>query len=446
MMFKNLKMWDGSNLDISCSVCCALSSIEGAHRISEPRTSVSGIVRSSTGMYVPEIEESAQQTEQEITDATHLLALPAVIDPHVHFRTPGMEHKEDWRHGAKAAIRGGCTMVFDMPNTKPSTITAQLLKEKKDLINSQLAEVNIPLRYELFFGADKNHLHEIPAVNGKVSGIKVFMGCSTGDLVVDDDESLHAVFKLAAEQNMLVAVHAEDEHLIRERKANYQGEMNYQAHSELRDIDVAVRAVEKAIALTRQYGTRLYILHVSSAEEIALIKAAKQAGLPVYAETTPHHLFFDTTHYDRLAGRAVVNPPLRAPKHREELFKAIREGVIDTIGSDHAPHTPEEKAQEYGVCPSGMPGIEFILPMLLNAYHEGHLSLENIVALTSKRAREIFNVPETNDWVLVDLQKNMTVSHTESKCGWTPYEGLNLTGWPVYTLLKNKCYHFFNLK
>jgi len=375
-----------------------------------------------------------------IQDANGLLAFPAVIDPHVHFRTPGMEAKEDWQHGAKAALRGGCTTVFDMPNTKPPTITANLLQEKKALIDKQLSEVKIPLRYELFFGADKNHLHEIPGVNGEVSGIKVFMGCSTGDLVVDDDESLHAVFSVAAKENMLVAVHAEDEHLIRERKANYKGAMNYHAHSEIRNIDVAVRAVEKAIALTRQYGTRLYILHVSSAEEISLIKKAKREGLPVYAETTPHHLFFNTSYYDILGAKAVVNPPLRDEKHQAELFTAIREQVIDTIGSDHAPHTKEEKAQPYGACPSGMPGIEFVLPMLLNAYHAGQLSLDNIVALTSKRARDIFNVPATNDYVLVDLEKSATVNSTESKCGWTPYQGLTLKGWPIYTVLRGKCY------
>jgi dihydroorotase len=386
------------------------------------------------------IDLSVTNTDIQIKNKENLLALPAVIDPHVHFRTPGMESKEDWRTGAKAAIRGGCTMVFDMPNTKPPTITAELLREKKALIDSQLADVAIPLRYELFFGADKHHLNEIAVVNGSVSGIKVFMGCSTGDLVIDDDESLHAVFALAAKQNMLVAVHAEDEHLIRERKAAYRGEMNYHAHSELRNIDVAVRAVEKAIALTRQYGTRLYILHVSSAEEIALIRAAKKEGLPVFAETTPHHLFFNTSLYDTLGGKAVVNPPLRDKQHQAVLFAAIRDQTIDTIGSDHAPHTREEKAQPYGQCPSGMPGIEFVLPMLLNAHHQDLLSLDNIVSLTSKRACEIFNVPTYDDWVLVDLEKVATITTTESKCAWTPYQGLTLKGWPTYTILRNYCY------
>ncbi|RDI41305.1 dihydroorotase [Aquicella lusitana] len=382
--------------------------------------------------------------KDHIIQADGLTALPAVIDPHVHFRTPGMEYKEDWRTGAKAAIRGGCTTVFDMPNTKPPTITQSLLDEKKALIDRQLKEAGIPLRYKLFFGADKGHLDEIANIEKDCVGIKVFMGCSTGNLVIDDDESLHAVFSLAAKHHMLVAVHAEDEHLIRERKANYQGEWNYPVHSVIRNIDVAAKAVEKAIALTKRYGTRLYILHVSSAEEVALIKTAKQAGLPVFAETTPHHLFFDTTLYDVLAGKAVVNPPLRDPRHREHLFAAIHEKVIDTIGSDHAPHTPDEKALPYGECPSGMPGIEFMLPMLLNACSRDLLNLDEVVALTSANARHIFHMPPSDDWVLVNLGETRTVERTESKCGWSPYMGLTLKGWPVYTILKDTCYKVNN--
>jgi dihydroorotase len=388
--------------------------------------------------------------EDKTISAHGLTLLPALIDPHVHFRTPGMEYKEDWRTGAKAAIRGGCTMVFDMPNTKPPTFTAELLQEKKLLINSQLKDVNIPLRYQLFFGADKQHLNNIAGVKNNVIGIKVFMGCSTGNLVIDDDESLHAVFSIAAKENILVAVHAEDEHMIRERQANYVGVKNYHAHSVIRNIEVAARAVEKAIRLTQQYGTRLYILHVSSAEEVALIKAAKKQGLPVFAETTPHHLFFDTSAYDSLGGKAVVNPPLRDSSQQGILFSAIHDNIIDTIGSDHAPHTLEEKEQAYGQCPSGMPGIEFMLPLLLDAYNQGKLSLQQIVSLTSKRARDIFQLSKlsgdnnhvdfSNDFVLVDLNKTATITKTESKCAWSPYMGLTLRGWPVYTLMQGRSY------
>lgn len=369
-----------------------------------------------------------------------LVALPAVLDPHVHFRTPGLEHKEDWTTAARAAINGGCTTVFDMPNTLPPTITEALLKEKKEIIDKQLQHIGIPLRYELFFGADKAHLAQIPVVKDQVIGIKVFMGCSTGNLVIDDDESLEAVFSIAAANDMLVAVHAEDEHLMNERKAQYFDARSYACHSNIRNIEVATRAVEKAISLTRQYGTRLYILHVSSAEEIALIRQAKRDGLPVFAETTPHHLFFDTSAYSSLQGRCVVNPPLREATHHASLIQAIHDKVIDTIGSDHAPHTVEEKSKPYGQCPSGMPGIEFMLPMLLNAHHQGVFSLEEVVNLTSSRARDIFRMPAYEDWVLVDLNKTATVSHTASKCGWTPYQGLTLTGWPCFTIMRGRVF------
>ncbi len=380
-----------------------------------------------------------------IVAASHLLALPARLDPHVHFRTPGLEHKENWTTGAQAAINGGCTMVFDMPNTLPPTITEETLIAKKVLIDSQLTDANIPLRYRLFIGADKQHLDQLAKVKHQVIGIKVFMGCSTGNLVIDDDESLHAVFEIAAKEKMIVAVHAEDEALMCARKPYFQDENNYACHSEIRNVEVATRAVEKAIQLAKHYGAKLYVLHVSTMEEIALIKTAKTEGVNVYAETTPHHLFFNTDAYLALGGKAVVNPPLRESIHQPALWQAIKEGVIDTIGSDHAPHTLMEKNKKYGECPSGMPGIEFVLPLLFTALKQGKISLEKIVDLTAKRAREIFDITETNeDWVLVDPHLTAKVEKTASKCGWSPYMGLKLTGWPQYTVMRGKVYALKN--
>ena len=317
--------------------------------------------------------------------------------------------KKIGRQAAKAALRGGYTTVFDMPNTIPPTITAALLREKNTLIHAQLQEVGIPLRYHLYFGADKQHLNEIAKVRQSVIGIKVFMGCSTGNLVIDDDESLHAVFSIAAGEDLLVAVHAEDEQCLQQRKHIFHGTTKYSDHSEIRNVDVAVRAVEKAIKIAKIYKTKLYILHVSTAEEIALIKKAKKAGLTVYAETTPHHLFLNDTAYRTLQGRAVVNPPLRHSNQQAALFEAINNNIIDTIGSDHAPHTLAEKEKPYGECPSGMPGIETTLPLLLNAYHQGLISLEKIISLTETRPREIFNLKKNDDIVLVDLRKKPNV-------------------------------------
>mgnify|MGYP003648925106 CR=1 FL=1 len=395
------------------------------------------IFKNATSLTGKTFDLEIPSTEDNVIDATGLTAMPAVIDPHVHFRTPGMEYKEDWTTASPAAINGGCTTVFDMPNTLPPTVTEALLVEKKAIIDAQLNEIGIPLRYQLFFGADKSHLDQLAEVKDQVVGIKVFMGCSTGNLVIDDDESLHAVFSLAAKLDMLVAVHAEDEEMMAERKEKYFDATSYACHSTIRNVDVAVVAVKKAISLAKEYGARLYILHVSSAEEIALIKAAKLDGVKVFAETTPHHLFFNTTMYDTHQGRCVVNPALRDPSHHAAIVAGIHEGVIDTIGSDHAPHTKEEKDQAYGQCPSGMPGIEFMLPMLLNAHHQGIFSLAEVAALTCMNARQIFGVEDTKDWVLVDLNKTKTVDSTASKCGWSPYMGLTLTGWPVYTILRN---------
>lgn len=378
--------------------------------------------------------------EETIVDATSLTLLPAVIDPHVHFRTPGLQNKEDWQTAARAAIRGGCTLVFDMPNTLPPTITYQLLQEKKTLIDQQLIISKIPLRYELFFGADKNHFAEIAGISKLAIGIKVFMGCSTGNLVIDTDEDLAKIFALAAEHDMLVAVHAEDERSLSLNKQKYVQATDYATHSLIRDIDVATTALTKALELTRTYNTRLYVLHVSTKNEIDLIAQAKADGVCVFAETTPHHLFLDTEFYSILGGKAVVNPPLRNKNHHAALFSAIHAGIIDTIGSDHAPHTAQEKLLPFGQCPSGMPGIEFTLPLLLTAYHQNLLSLEQIVELTSARARKIFNLPDYHDYVLVDLTKRFVVKHTYSKCGWTPYLGFCLQGLPIYTILRGKIY------
>lgn len=377
-----------------------------------------------------------------IIDAEDLMLLPALIDPHVHFRTPGLEYKEDWCTAAKASIAGGYTTVFDMPNTIPPTITAELLQEKNNIIKRQLQEIDIPLRYQLFFGADKEHLDEIYRVRNSIIGIKVFMGCSTGNMVIDDDSSLHAVFAIAAKLNLIVAVHAEDEHLIKERKKQFSGKHDYQIHSQIRNHEVAVRAVEKAIHIAKIYQAKLYILHTSTADEIQLIKKAKQENLPVFAETTPHHLFLNQTAYQELGGKAVMNPPLRIEADQAALFEAIQNNVIDTIGSDHAPHTPDEKAKPYGECPSGVPGIETTLPLLLHAHHQGMLSLEKIVQLTSMRAREIFNLPKNEDFVLVDLNKEKIVDNTKlhTKCSWSPFHGMKLKGWPVYTILNQRIF------
>ena len=380
--------------------------------------------------------------EERLIDASGLTLLPGLIDPHVHFRTPGLEHKEDWRTGAKAAISGGITTVFDMPNTIPPCITLDRLKEKKQLIKNQLQECSIPLHFGLYLGADKFHLDEIAQCKDQIVGVKVFMGSSTGDLVMDDDESLHSLFEICAMEDVLLAVHAEDEALLRQRKALFSGPQHPRTHSKLRSPEIALRATEKALELSRRYKTRLYLLHIGTKEEVSAIRKAKQEHITVFAETAPHYLFLNESYYETLGTKAQVNPPLRQAEDNEALWGALNDGTIDTIGSDHAPHTLTEKEQPYGTAPSGIPGVETTLPLFLNAFWQKKISLAQIVRLMRDNINTIFRRKENQDWVLVDLRKIKTV-HNQSlhtKCHWSPYSGETLTGWPIYTILGSTLY------
>lgn len=381
-------------------------------------------------------------TEELTIDGSDLLILPGFIDPHVHFRVPGMEDKEDWQHASKAAFKGGITTVFDMPNTKPATTTQERLEQKKQIINRQLAEVNIPLKYKLFFGADKNQFQEITKVKDEVVGIKVFMGASTGDLLMDDESSLHAIYALAKAHGLLIALHAEDELIIRQNLERFKNETAYSYHSKIRSPEAAVKAVELVIYLSELYQVPSYILHVSTHGELELIKKAKARGVPVYVETCPHYLFLNTNDYQKLNGRAKMNPPLRKPEEQEYLWNALLDGTIDTIGSDHAPHQLHEKEQPLCKCPSGVPGIETTLPLLLTAWQQGRISLTRIVELLHENPQRIFNLPSNDDFVLVDIKNRRVLNddNLATKCRWSPFSGMELTGYPRYVYTGGKLF------
>lgn len=375
-------------------------------------------------------------------DGKPLTILPALIDPHVHFRVPGGEHKEDWRTAARAAIQGGVTTVCDMPNNHPPCTTDERLEAKKELIDKQLQEVDIPLRYHLYFGADQGHLEQIPLVQEKVCALKIFMGCSTGGLVIESDEALDEAFHRAREAGMLVAVHAEDEALLREAKKKYPITNDPALHSKLRPREAAIRATEKALHLCEKYHTPLYLLHMSTKEELQLVKKAKKSGLPVFVEVTTHHLFLTEEDYKTFGTLVQMNPPLRTLEDQEALWEGIRDGTIDTIGTDHAPHTLEEKRLPFGQAPSGIPGVETLLPLMLDAVFRGRLTLKRLLELTRYNSEKIFFLPPHPDVVLVDLNLEKEVREEElaSKCGWTPYRGRILRGWPCYTILKGRVY------
>ena len=372
--------------------------------------------------------------------AEHLMLFPALIDPHVHFRTPGAESKEDWMSGAKAAISGGVTTVLDMPNNTPACSTRLAFHAKEKRINEQLLSAKLPLHYHLYFGADQRHLNELATVKNQVIALKIYMGSSTGDLLMHEPQALKDAFQIAAENDVLIAVHAEDEDLMRQRAKILHDPLNPATHSLVRSPSVAAAAIEQALFLAEQTKARLYICHVSTQAELDLIRAAKKKGLQVFAEATPHHLFLNDTLYEHLGTRALVNPPLRSPKDVEALWEALSDGTIDTIGTDHAPHTLQEKMQPFGKAPSGFPSIEFYFPLLLNAADQKRLTLEQIASLTHTRPQEIFRLPLNDDIVLVDLAKSRTISEPmiRSKAGWSPYLGHTLKGWPRYVACNGK--------
>lgn len=393
------------------------------------------------------LDGTVQDVEFEGEDKTidaegKLSMLPALIDPHVHFRTPGEEHKEDWIHGARAAIAGGVTTVLDMPNNIPACSTQKALHKKKERIEKQLQEADIPLRAFFYFGADETHLDQISLCKKEIIGIKVYMGSSTGSLVMNKLASLEKVFQIAAQENLILTVHAEDEEILQARAKQFSGEANPAVHSKIRDREAAIKAVDLAISLAEQYSTQLMIAHVTTKQELSLIREAKKKEMIIYAEATPHHLFLTEDAYKKWGTKVQMNPPLRTVEDQEELWEAVRDGTIDTIGSDHAPHTLEEKNQPYGKAPSGVAGLETTLPLLLTASKRGLFSIEKLVELTRINPERIFRLPPTKDSVLVDLETERAVEDRllQTKCGWSPFAGRKLIGWPVYTLLNGRIY------
>lgn len=376
---------------------------------------------------------------KDAIDCSHLLALPALIDPHVHFRTPGHEHKENWISAAKAAIHGGIGFVLDMPNNAPSCIDLFSLQQKQLRIDEQLKTANIPLRYRLYLGADEKTLEEIPLCKKNAVALKIYMGPSTGTLLMQDPKALDRSFQIAKEHSIPIAVHAEDEAIMKKNARHHVGE-DPSLHSKIRSDLVAAKATEQAIELCAKYQTTLYVVHVSTKKELALIRSAKKQGLPVYAEATPHHLFLNDAVYPTLKTKALVNPPLRSKEEQEALLEALFDGTIDCIGTDHAPHLLEEKNLPYGKAPAGFPSIELLLPLLLTAHKNLKLPLERIVELTHHNPKRLFSLPATDDWVFVDLEETRCVEENKlfSKAGWSPYAGFSLTGWPHYMLLQGR--------
>lgn len=381
-------------------------------------------------------------SHDRVIDARGLTVFPSLIDPHVHFRVPGGEHKETWETGAQAALAGGVTTVFDMPNNNPACTTLERLQEKRKCIDGQLSRIGMPLRYYLYLGADSSSIDEIEKCAQQIIGIKVFLGSSTGNLLIERNQDFERICKIASQLGLVVAVHAEDEELMQKHASEYSDVRDVSFHSKIRARDCAITALERALAIVKKYGTMLYVLHASTREEVDMVRIAKREGVNVYLETTPHHLFLNESAYATLGTHAQMNPPLRSEADNEALWEGIEDGTIDAIGTDHAPHTIQEKDQPYGNAPSGVPGIENYFALLLDAAYKGRITYDKIIDVTRGNIEKIFDIPQNTDIVLVDcaLEREIKNEHQKTKCGWSPYVGMRLHGWPVYTIMNGKVY------
>ena len=375
----------------------------------------------------------------EVVDARGLHILPGVIDTQVHFREPGLEHKEDLETGSRAAVLGGVTAVFEMPNTKPLTTSAATLADKVARAKNRMF-----CDFAFYVGATRENIGEIPQLERLEgsAGIKVFMGSSTGDLLVDDEATLARIVSGISRR---AAFHAEDEARLKARMGlRRPGDPS--SHSEWRDPEAALIATTRLVGLAERYKKCVHVLHVSTAEEMAFLAAHKGWAS---VEVTPHHLTLVAPDcYRELGTYAQMNPPVRDDRHRQALWAALASGVVDVLGSDHAPHAREEKDHAYPNSQSGMTGVQTLLPIMLDHVNSGRLTLSRFVDLTSAGPQRLFGIRGKGriavgydaDLTVVDMKREETITNAwiASRCGWTPYDGRRVKGWPVGTIVRGR--------
>ncbi|MEN0058415.1 MAG: dihydroorotase [Bdellovibrio sp.] len=389
---------------------------------------------------IEKIRDSISDSSLQTLDARGLHVFPGIIDSQVHFREPGMTHKEDLETGTRAAILGGVTSIFEMPNTQPPTTTEAALADKL-----QRAQSRAHCNYAFFIGGAHDNLDELARLEmlPHCSGIKVFMGSSTGSLLVEDDAALEKILRQGKRR---VIFHSEDEMRLRERKHIAVEMADPHAHPVWRDVETAVNSTRRLLHLARKTGRPIHVLHISTAEEMDLLRDNKDIAS---VEVLPQHLtLFAPDCYDRLGTYAQQNPPIREKRHLDRLWKAVLDGTVDIIGSDHAPHTREEKDRPYPNSPSGVPGVQTLLPIMLNHVHEGRLSLHRFLEMVTLNPCRVFGIRNKGflrqnydaDVTLVDLKKQRTIENSwiASRCGWTPFDGMKVTGWPTHTVVNGK--------
>jgi len=383
------------------------------------------------------IGELSRASAGEVVDCRGLHLLPGVIDSHVHFREPGLTHKEDLESGSRGAVLGGVTAVFEMPNTNPLTTDAGAIADKVSRGHHRMH-----CDFAFYVGATRENtkdLGELEMLPG-VAGVKVFMGSSTGSLLIEDDAGVRSVLKAIRRR---AAFHSEDEYRLRERM-NLRVAGDPRSHPVWRDATAALMCTQRLIKLARETGKRVHVLHVTTKEEAAFLGEHKDVAT---AEATPAHLTLAAPEcYERLGTLAQLNPPIRDAGHREGLWHGIAQGVIDSIGSDHSPHTRAEKARSYPETHSGMTGVQTLVPIMLDHVNAGRLSLLRFVDLTSAGPARLFGIAAKGriavgydaDVTVVDLKRRETITNNwmASRAGWTPYDGVSVTGWPVGTFVR----------
>lgn len=392
---------------------------------------------------VVELGDLSGATFNQSVDVTGLHVLPGVIDTQVHFREPGLTHKEDMESGSRAAVMGGVTTFFDEPNVNPTTTTREALSDKL-----ALAQGRCWANYAFWVGASNENLDdlaELEMLPGTPGIGEVFMGSSTGPLLVWDDTSLRRVLENGRRR---VAIHAEDEPRLIERKALLTNHPHVREHAHLRDVESSRLATERILRLSRETGRPVHVLHVSTADELPLLAHAKRDGLGTTCEITPQHLTFNSDDYENLGTQIQMNTPVRDESHRLALWQAVKDGLFDVFGSDHAPHTMDEKAKPYPQSPSGIPGVQTMLPAMLDWSSRGELGLDRIAAMMSENPARLFGCWNKGfvaagfdaDLAIVDLNSRfeVTADWLQSKCGWSPFLGRTLTGRVVHTLVQGE--------
>ncbi len=369
-------------------------------------------------------------------DCRGLHILPGVVDSQVHFREPGLEHKEDLETGSRAAVLGGVTTVFEMPNTNPQTTSEAALADKV-----ARAAGRMHCDFAFWVGGTRDNARDVGELERLpgAAGIKVFMGSSTGDLLVEDDDGVLEILKNTRRR---AAFHSEDEYRLRER-AHLRVEGEPSSHPVWRDEIAALTCTKRLVAIARRARARIHVLHISTEEEIAFLKDHKDIAT---CEATPHHLTLSSDDYGRLGTLIQMNPPIRDKRHRDGVWRGVSQGIVDVLGSDHAPHTLAEKARHYPASPSGMTGVQTLVPIMLDHVNAGRLTLERFVDLTSQGPNRIFGMARKGriaagydaDFTIVDLKRGETIASAKagSKAGWTPYDGRRVTGWPVGTIVR----------